>query len=229
MTCNCIESQKISFYRGNYAEVIQGIQELAEMKRFEDIESVIGFLDHYHPQVRLETRVALIKLIPEDPLSWMKFRKDPLTRWEEVLVYNKLRSLSPEQVPVFKAYFNHKDPRVVCYSINLAARFLQYDSIGQITSLIFHKNTAISWQAVNALKLLQADVAVRDIQLLLHKTKSLKVKVECIECLAQIGDMQKLVPLFRRAIDKSKTLSSPKHFQKFLSIGTNEVLKKFPK
>ncbi|MEO9851343.1 MAG: hypothetical protein ABJH72_11500 [Reichenbachiella sp.] len=195
---------KHKLMQGNYAIVIQGIQELAEMKRHEDIESIIGFLDHYHRLVRLETRVALVRLIPEDPLMCMKFMKDILTKWEEILIYNKLRSLSPEQIPTFKAYFSHTNSTVVCYSINMAARFLQYDAIDLITRLIFHENTAICWQAVNALKLLQADQAAKYILLLLHKTKSLKVRIECIECLAQIGDTQKLAPLFRKVIDKSK-------------------------
>lgn len=197
-------TSKQKLMQGNYAIVIQGIQELAQMKRHEDVESIIGFLDHYHRLVRMETRVALVSLTPEDPLMCMKTMKDKLTKWEEILIYNKLRALSPEQVPAFKTYFHHQNPTVVCYSINMAARFLQYDAIDLITKLIFHKDVSISWQAVNALKLLQADQAAKYILLLLHKTKSLKVRIECIECLAQIGDTQQLAPLFRKVIDKSK-------------------------
>lgn len=222
-----VSKQKLM--QGNYAEVIQGIQELAEMKRHQNIESVIGFLDHYHPLVRLETRVALVRLVPEDPLHALKFMRDRLTRWEEILIYNKLKSLAPEQIPPFKTYFSHPDPRVVCYSINMAARFLQYDAIEQITGLIFHKNTDISWQAVNALKLLEADQAAKYILLLLHKTKSLKVRVECIECLAQIGDTQKLAPLFKKVIDQTNnpvvTKTLTKVFVNWHKSGANKLTK----
>ncbi|MEO9967837.1 MAG: hypothetical protein ABJF11_18740 [Reichenbachiella sp.] len=207
-----VSKQKLM--NGNYATVIKGIQELAEMRRHEDIESIVGFLDYYHELVRLETRVALISLIPEDPLICLKSMKDPLTKWEEILIYNKLRKLSPEQVPAFKAYFDHTNPTVICYCINMAARFLQYDAIDLMTRLIFHKNDAISWQAVNALKMLEADQAANFILLLLQKTKSIKVRVECIECLAQIGDTKKLAPLFRKAIDKNKNSAVTKTLSK---------------
>ncbi|SMD35991.1 hypothetical protein SAMN04488029_2645 [Reichenbachiella faecimaris] len=216
---------KQKLMQGDHTLVIKGIQELAEMKRYEDLESIVGFLHHYHSSVRRETRVALINLSPDDPLVCMKQMKDPLSKWEKVLIYNKLRSLAPDQVPLFKTYFEHPNPAIVCFCIELAARFLQYDAIGQITKLAFHQNVSISYQAVNAIKLLEADQAVNHILVLLKRTKSVKVKIECVECLAQIGDSRKLAPLFEKALNKTKNSrllkSLSKTFANWDKVGSN--------
>lgn len=210
-------------YHKNWSQALKGIRELSEMNQKDQIPQIQSLLHHKHEQVRFEARIALMKLSKNDPLFFLSAMQDSIYQWHKIAMYNQLRKIDLDRIPSFSKYFHHTNISVVSFSVEMAAKFSQYECIPILGTLLHHEKDSIKIEVLDALKKLEAYQTNEHVVELLIETTSDKVKRACIDCLSEIGDPITIKPLMKLYMKKGRNVELAKAATKaFLEITDRE-------
>lgn len=175
--------RKLKSYRWN--KVAQGIYELERMGQRDVFSEFYKFLNSRHADLRMAARLGLTTLAP-NPLSFFDHLKEELSEWEQMSIYNRLRSRQKEQLPDFSKYYSHDQKSVVEFCVEMTVRFNYFELIPQLMDLL--KSATHRCVAIRALTELEAFQALPLIKALISNTRNSKTIIECLNYLAHIDD-----------------------------------------
>ena len=151
---------KRKLYSSSWHRVAKGISELADMGMQENSPLIQNFVNHPHPILRSEAQVALLKLEPEAPFSFLNDLKEPLLDWQQLQLARAAYKSQFLKIPKFEAWLGSKEESIVIFCLRMIAIYGQRRASDAILELLQHPSAKVREEAVVALRHLETYDAV---------------------------------------------------------------------
>lgn len=136
--------------------VAKGLRELALMNIRESTENMLVFINSKNALLRVEARIALVKLSEKDPLFFLSKEMQTLSSWDMANLHAMLSKLPEESIPFFATWLNSPNKSVVIFCISMIGAFRQNDAIPVLIRLLDHQDESIKQAAIKALREMNA-------------------------------------------------------------------------
>jgi HEAT repeat protein len=166
--------------------VAKGMRELALMNIRQALPEVTGFVNNKNEILRMESRIAIMKLSDHEPLSFLSRETEPLSGWDSANIYTMLTKMPEKMIPDFSAWLNSTNPDVVLFCIQMIGAFRQQDSIDKVLTLLNSEDEKIRYETIRSIRLLNASEAEKSVVELFPK-ENLYIKAEILKTLEVIG------------------------------------------
>lgn len=162
------------------------MRELALMNVKQALPIVSEFLNNKNEILRMESRIAIMKLSDQDPLSFLSRETTPLSGWDTANIYSMLSKMPEKLIPDFSKWLNSPNKDVVLFSIQMIGTFRQQESVNTLLGLLKSENENIRLASINALRLLNAVAAERPM-IEIYERENINVRTEILKSLEVIG------------------------------------------
>jgi len=178
--------------------IAKGMKELAIMNVKSGYTEISGFLNSKNEILRMETRIALMKLSDTDPLAFLSKETEHLSDWDSANIYNMLTKMPEKMIPDFSNWLNSPNRDVVVFCIQMIGRFRQRESIKTLLVLLKSPDLRIKLCVIKALRELSATDGEEPL-LEIYPLENLATKSEILKTLEVIGSA-KSVPVLEKII-----------------------------
>ena len=178
--------------------IAKGMKELAIMNVKSGYNVISGFLNSKNEILRMETRIALMKLSDTDPLAFLAKETEHLSDWDSANIYNMLTKMPEHMIPDFSYWLNSKNKDVVVFCIQMIGRFRQRESIKTLLVLLKSPDARLKLAVIRALRELSATDGEESL-LEIYPLENLVLKTEILKTLEIIGS-SKSVPVLEKII-----------------------------
>lgn len=169
--------------------IAQGMRELALMNVKQALPAVSEFINNKNEILRMEARIAIMKLSEFDPLSFLSKETATLTSWDIANIYSMLTKMPEKLIPDFSKWLNSSNKDVVLFCIQMIGSFRQQESVNILLGLLKSENENIRLATINALRLINAVAAERPI-IEIYEMENVSVRTEILKTLEVIGSSQ---------------------------------------
>jgi len=136
--------------------VAKGLRELALMNIRETTEPMLLFINSKNELLRMEARIALVKLSENDPLFFLSKETETLSAWDMANLHAMLAKLPETNIPFFSLWLNSSNKSVVLFCISMIGAFRQNDAIPVLLRLLDQDDEPIKQAAIRALREMNA-------------------------------------------------------------------------
>ncbi|REK49390.1 MAG: hypothetical protein DWQ48_07500 [Bacteroidetes bacterium] len=164
----------------------KGMRELALMNVKEHYPDLSHFLNSKNEVLRMEARIAMMKLSADNPLSFLSQITEPLTAWDQANIYSMLNKMHDSKVPDFSKWLNSPNKTVVLFCILMIGAYRQRDSVNILISHLDNPDPKIRLETVKALKELSAHEAEEKVISMYHNQPD-EIKLEILRLLEAAG------------------------------------------
>ncbi len=178
--------------------IAKGMKELAIMNVKSGYTEISTFLNSKNEILRMETRIALMKLSETDPLAFLSKETEHLSDWDSANIYNMLTKMPEKMIPDFSNWLNSPNKDVVVFCIQMIGRFRQRESIKTLLVLLNSPDLRIKLCVIKALRELSATDGEEPL-LEIYPLENLTTKSEILKTLEVIGSA-KSVPVLEKII-----------------------------
>lgn len=178
--------------------IAKGMKELAIMNVRSGYSEISTFLNSKNEILRMETRIALMKLSATDPLAFLAKETEPLTDWDSANIYNMLTKMPESMIPDFSHWLNSTNKDVVVFCIQMIGRFRQRESVKTLLHLLQTNDERIKFVVIKALRELSA-TECEDALLEIYPLENIRLKSEILKTIEIIGG-EKSIPVLERII-----------------------------
>ena len=166
--------------------VAKGMRELALMNVKEALPIVTEFLNNKNEILRMETRISIMKLSDQDPLTFLSKETTPLTGWDIANIYSMLSKMPEKLIPDFRKWINSPNKDVTLFCIQMIGTFRQQESVNSLVELLKSENESIRLASINSLRLLSA-VAAEKPMIEIYEKENINVRTEILKTLEVMG------------------------------------------
>lgn len=169
--------------------VAKGMRELALMNVRTCYDDLSKFLNHKNEILRMEARIAMMKLSSSDPLAFLSRINEPLSDYDMANIHSMLSKMPEQSIPDFSAWFNSHNKSVVLFSIMMTGRFRQQDSTEILLRMLDTGDENVKAGVIRALKELNTAVA-EDKLVTMYSLESTDIQKEILSTLEVIGKVK---------------------------------------
>ena len=166
--------------------IAKGMRELALMNVKQALPLVSEFINNKNEILRMESRIAIMKLSENDPLSFLSRETTPLSGWDTANIYSMLSKMPEKLMPDFSKWLNSPNKDVVLFSIQMIGTFRQQESVEILLTLLKSENEKIRLAAIHALRLLNASAAEKPM-IDIYEKEGIGVRTEILKTIEVIG------------------------------------------
>ncbi len=166
--------------------IAKGMKELAIMNVRTSYTEISKFINSKNDILRMETRIALMKLSDKEPLAFLTKETEPLSDWDSANIYNMLTKMPEHIIPDFSHWLNSTNKDIVLFCIQMIGRFRQRESVGRLLLLLDNKDDRIKIAVIKALRELNSNEG-EDILLKLFPLVNNVIQNEILKTLEVIG------------------------------------------
>ncbi|MFN8165322.1 MAG: HEAT repeat domain-containing protein [Bacteroidia bacterium] len=178
--------------------VAKGMKELALMNIRTAYKDVAKFQNSKHEILRMESRIAMMKLSEKEPLSFLSSQTEPLTDWDIANIYTMLTRMPENMIPDFTTWLNSPNKDVINFCVQMIGRFRQHEAINTLVLLLKTQDERLKLAVIRAIKALSASGAEQNL-IDMYALETIPVKNEILRTLEVIGTPQSL-PLLEKVI-----------------------------
>jgi hypothetical protein len=179
--------------------IAKGMKELAIMNVKSSYGEISKFINSKNDILRMETRIALMKLSENDPLAFLNHETEHLSDWDSANIYNMLTKMPEQMIPDFSHWLNSQNKDVVVFCIQMIGRFRQRESVQTLLVLLTNsKDERVKIAVIRALRELSADEG-EELLLSLYPLENIVIKNEILKTLEVIGS-SKSIPFLEKII-----------------------------
>ena len=178
--------------------IAKGMKELAIMNVRSGYSEISGYLNSKNEILRMETRIALMKLSDTEPLAFLSKETEHLSDWDSANIYNMLTKMPERMIPDFSHWLNSPNKDVVVFCIQMIGRFRQRESIKTLLVLLKSPDPRIKLCVIRALRELSATDGEEPL-LEIYPLENLSLKSEILKTLEIIGSA-KSIPVLEKII-----------------------------
>lgn len=170
----------------NWTTIVKGIQEISEFNIKAENKKILDLLNHKNNIISFEAQLASIKLLPFVPFAFLDNLERPFTKWEQINVYDLIKSKNIE-VPDFRLWLNSKNDTIVEFCLKMIQIQKQYGSEKEIIDLLDHKNQQIRKECIKTIGVLDIKSA-NELLIKMIPNEDYIVKCELIKAIHQINE-----------------------------------------
>lgn len=164
----------------------KGMKELALMNIREAKPSIFGFLNSKNEILRMEARIAMMKLSESEPLEFLSQIVDPLNDWDQSNIHAMLTKMPETSIPDFSRWLTSPNKSVMLFAIRMIGAFRQQNDIIVLTRLLSHPDEKIKIAIVQTLRDLNAPSA-ESILISMYAHESVLLQHEILQTLSVVG------------------------------------------
>ena len=142
---------------------IKGFRELALMNIRSANDEIIRCLHSNNSILRMEARLALVRLNDDRRFAFLNQLKRPFTKWEQMNVHEMIVSYNLE-VPDFRQWLNSDNRTVIIFSLNMIQVFQQNQAWKEILELLENSDPEIRKTAIFVSGELKINKAARSLK-----------------------------------------------------------------
>jgi HEAT repeat protein len=192
--------RKLDFHRDSIRKltnrkwfmVAKGLRELALMNVRESTEKMLRFINSRNELLRMEARIALVKLNDNDPLFFLSKEKTMLSAWDMANLHAMLAKLPEDRVPVFSNWLNSTNKSVVLFCISMIGAFRQTDSIPVLLRLLDQPDESIKQAAIRSLREMNSTHAEEKL-IAMYPLETTEVQNEILKSLEALSSERSIV------------------------------------
>lgn len=128
----------------------KGFRELAQVNVKDASNRIEKFTHSKNKILRMEAQLAMVKLKPENPLSFLNDLSYPLTEWEQINILNTMEAHNIA-INSFEEWMDHTNETVACFAIKMCGAFNHIQSWPKVLELLDHESADIRFHAINTL------------------------------------------------------------------------------
>ncbi|HRH65075.1 MAG TPA: HEAT repeat domain-containing protein [Bacteroidia bacterium] len=166
--------------------VAKAMRELALMNVREAHPVLAKFLTSKNEILRMEARVAMMKLSESEPLSFLSRETEPLTDWDKANIHAMLTRMEEPVIPDFSNWLNSTNKTVVHFCITMIGFYRQQESANVLVKMLDHKDEHIRLAAIRALRDLNARSSEEHL-ITLYPLETPDIQHEILKTLEVIG------------------------------------------
>ncbi len=166
----------------------KGMRELALMNIKQAIPQLNRFIDNPNPVLRMESRIAIMNLSTEDPLSFLSGKNIQMSGWDVAKIYVLLSKLPEKMIPDFSRWLDSNNKDVLLFSIQMTGSFRQQSSVPKLIQLLKSENENIRLAALKSIRSLNASQAEKQI-IEMYPKENEYIKLEVLKTLESIGSL----------------------------------------
>lgn len=168
----------------------KGFREVSQMTISEGSDEIFRHLNSSNSILRIEARLAWIRLHPENPFSFLDTPGVQITEWGKL---NALAALMNHRIEVdsFERWLSSSNPEVVIFALQMAGIFRHRHYASSIVEHIAHENEKVRYAAFEAIRLMGLTEAAPAMQLIFGgETAGNRKKI--LQTLRDFGDINNL-------------------------------------
>lgn len=169
----------------------KGMRELALMNIRQALPDMKSFINHKNEILRMESRIAIMKLSDTDPLAFLTSETAPLTGWDTANIYSMLSKMPEKMIPDFSIWLNSPNQDVVLFCIQMIGAFRQQDSVQRLLDLLKSDDERIRLAVIKALRLLNVSEGEKPI-VDIYPKENISVRTEILRTLEVVGSTYSL-------------------------------------
>ena len=166
--------------------IAKGLRELALMNVKQSLTIVSGFINNKNEILRMEARIAIMKLSDKEPLSFLSMETTYLSAWDTANIYSMLTKMPEKLIPDFSIWLDSKNKSVVLFCIQLIGTYRQQESIHKLLALLKSNDENIRFASIKALRSMNA-VAAEKPMINIYEGESILIRLEILKTLESIG------------------------------------------
>lgn len=129
---------------------INGLRELVAMKIKWENTKILKFLESKNTILRLESQMALMKLLPSVPFAFIDSIKNNLSEWEQLNIYEMIKEQEIE-APEFTLWLDTKNISVIIFSLKMIRFLKQVSQYEQVYKILQHENSTVRIETIKTL------------------------------------------------------------------------------
>ena len=166
--------------------VAKSMRELALMNVREAHPMLTRFLTSKNEILRMEARIAMMKLSESEPLSFLSKETEPLTDWDKANIHAMLTRMSEPVIPDFTIWLNSPNKTVIHFCIMMIGYYRQQESADVLIRMLDHTDESIRLSVIRALRDLNARSAEESL-ITLYPLETIENQHEILKTLEVIG------------------------------------------
>ena len=166
--------------------IAKGLRELALMNVKQSLTIVSGFINNKNEILRMEARIAIMKLSDKEPLSFLSMEATYLSAWDTANIYSMLTKMPEKLIPDFSIWLDSKNKSVVLFCIQLIGTYRQQESIHKLLALLKSNDENIRFASIKALRSMNAVAAEKPMSDI-YEGESIFIRLEILKTLESIG------------------------------------------
>ena len=172
--------------------IAKGMKELAIMNVKSAHPEISKFINSKNDILRMETRIALMKLSDYEPMAFLNKETELLSDWDSANIYNMLTKMPEKMIPDFSHWLNSSNKDVIVFCIQMIGRFRQRESVKTLLILLNNQDERIKLTVIRALRELGSDEGEESL-LVLYPLSNNIVKNEILKTLEFIGSEKSII------------------------------------
>lgn len=172
--------------------IAKGMKELAIMNVKSAHPAISKFINSKNDILRMETRIALMKLSDFEPMAFLNKETEPLSDWDSANIYNMLTKMPEKMIPDFSHWLNSSNKDIIVFCIQMIGRFRQRESVKTLLLLLNNQDERIKLTVIRALRELGSDEGEESL-LVLYPLSNNNVKNEILKTLEFIGSEKSII------------------------------------
>ncbi len=178
--------------------IAKGMREVALMNIRQALPDVQKFLNNKNEILRMESRIAIMKLSEQDPLSFLAKETAPLSGWDTANIYAMLSKMPEKMIPDFSTWLNSPNKDVVLFCVQMIGTFRQQESVNILLNLLKSEDERIRSASIKALRSLNAAAAEKPI-IDMYPKENLSMRTEILRTLEVVGS-QHSIPFLEKIL-----------------------------
>jgi HEAT repeat protein len=178
--------------------VAKGMRELALMNIRQALPDITAFLNNKNEILRMESRIAIMKLSDQEPLSFLDKETSPLTGWDTANIYSMLSKMPDKMIPDFSKWLTSPNKDVVLFCIQMIGTYRQQTSVNTMVELLKSDDERIRLASIKALRSLNAVAAEKPI-IAIYPKEGAGIKTEILKTLEVVGSSES-IPLLEKIL-----------------------------
>ena len=166
--------------------VAKSMRELALMNVREAHPILAKFLNSKNEILRMEARVAMMKLSETEPLSFLSKETEQLTDWDKANIHAMLTRMESPVIPDFSIWLNSPNKTVIHFCIMMIGYYRQQESADVLVRILNHEDEIIRLAVVRALRDLNARSSEESL-ITLYPLETSEIQFEILKTLEVIG------------------------------------------
>jgi len=111
---------------------------------------ILKFLNSKNTILRLESQMALMKLLPSVPFAFIDSIKNNLSEWEQLNIYEMIKEQEIE-APEFSLWLDTKNISVIIFSLKMIRFLKQVSQYEQVYKILQHENLTVRIETIKTL------------------------------------------------------------------------------
>ncbi len=133
--------------------IAKGLRELTQMNVTSAMKRIQTLTNSGNEFIRMEARLAMIRLNKSNPFNYLSNYTDIITAWEKVNIHN-LIEIHKVEIPDFKTWLTSHNDSVVTFCLEMITVYKQSNAYEEILKLLNHPNQIVIQKAIIALGVL---------------------------------------------------------------------------